>query len=215
MLEEALELGIEARVVAHAFGVVRLGHPFDGEGRDRHRQRVVGEHRLGDVPRWPDRVDLDRKSRAELLGEAVEQVDVLGLLARELQERADLVVVGPEVRPGLVEHEGKDELLHQAERHEIAVAADLVEAELLFGREKSEPAHAREALGHERLGEVQPLVAADDVLDAPADLLGAGERVFEGEVHGHSGLSLEHGPAPGSARTGLTFNATSLNYSIE
>ena len=69
----------------------------------------------------------------ELLAEALEQLDVLGLFAGELQQRAHAVVVRLKLRPGMVEHEREDELLDQAEDAEVGVAADLVQSALLVG----------------------------------------------------------------------------------
>ena len=63
----------------------------------------------------------------ELLAEAPEELDVLGLLAGEPQQRAHPTVVGVQLRPGVIEHERQDELLDQPEQAQVAVTADLVE----------------------------------------------------------------------------------------
>ncbi len=75
------------------------------------------------------------------------------------------------LRPRVVEHEGQDELLDEAEHVEVAVAADLVERQPLAGPQEVEPLDAGERLRQERLREVEPLVAADQVLDPPVDPL--------------------------------------------
>ena len=51
----------------------------------------------------------------------------------------------------MVEQEGQDELLDQTELVEIAVAADLVQQQLLERRQAVERGDAGERLGHERL----------------------------------------------------------------
>ena len=100
---------------------------------------------------------------------------MLGLLARELQERPAARIVGREPGPSVVEQERQNELLDQAEEIEIAVAADLVEQQLV-ARRQVESGGARQGVRHERLVEVETLVAADDVLDLPVDALRGRER---------------------------------------
>ena len=87
----------------------------------------------------------------ELGAEAPEEMDVLGLLPGELQEGAAARVVAGEAGAHVVEQEGKDELLDQAELVEVAVAADLVQQQLLVRRQAVERSDAGERLGHERL----------------------------------------------------------------
>ena len=82
----------------------------------------------------------------------------------------------------MVEDEGEDELLDQAEDAEVGVPPDLVERPPPVRRQECELFHPRQRLGHQRFGEVEPLVAADEVFDAPVDLLGRSQgcliRVF-------------------------------------
>ena len=87
----------------------------------------------------------------ELGAEALEEIDVLGLLPGELQEGAAARVVAGKAGAHVVEQEGQDELLDQAELVEIAVAADLVQQQLLARRQAVERRDAGERLGHERL----------------------------------------------------------------
>ena len=58
---------------------------------------------------------------------ALEQVDVLGFLAGEVEQRADAPVVIQQMRPGMIEHEGEDELLDHAEDAQILVRGNLVQ----------------------------------------------------------------------------------------
>ena len=101
------------------------------EDQQRDRERLVGQHSLGHRLGRADDGAGRAEARLELLLEALEQVDVLGLLARELQEGAGPRVVRRQPRPGVVEQEGQDEFLDQPEEVEVAVAADLVEQQLL------------------------------------------------------------------------------------
>src|SRR5690606_41542148 len=61
------------------------------------------------------------------LHDALPIFDVLGLLARELEQGAGPRVVREEHRPHVVEDEGQDELLDQPEDAQVGVAANLVE----------------------------------------------------------------------------------------
>jgi hypothetical protein len=49
----------------------------------------------------------------------------LGFLTGKLQQKPRPVVIAVELRPGMVEHERKDEFLDQTEQTEIVVSADL------------------------------------------------------------------------------------------
>src|SRR5262245_33978882 len=174
--EQALELRVQTFVVLHALEVVPLGHPLDLEGDEGDRERVVGEDLAGDDVAGAYRPALGAEALAEILPEAAEELDVLRLLAGELEEGSDARVVPAELRPRVVDDEGEDELLDEAERREVLVPADLVERPLLGGRQELEALDASEGLGEEGLAEVEPLLASDQVLDAPADLFRRGER---------------------------------------
>ena len=129
------------------------------------------------------------KPAFKFLAKALEQMDMLGLFAGELQKRPDAIVVARKLCLGVIHREGKNEFFHQTEHGEILMAADLIENPLLFGRKKTEPFHLGQRLRHERLGEIQPLLSADDVLDPPVDPLGCFERPLISVV----GF---HGPIP-------------------
>ena len=76
---------------------------------------------------------LDGKAADERFVEALEQVDVLRFLAREIEERTNPPVVVAKIVPRMVHQEWKDELLHDSEDAQILVRADLVE-DALFER---------------------------------------------------------------------------------
>ena len=169
--QQALELRVEVLVVADALDVVPLRHPLDLQDHERHGERVVRQHRARDRRAAArSRRSGVPKPRCELLAEALEEVDVLRLLAREREQRADAVVVAVELRPRVVEHERQDELLHEAEHVQVAVAADLVEGQLLLAASGTRAARPAPATRAGTAGEVEPLVAADQVLDPPVDL---------------------------------------------
>ena len=127
MLQQALELGIQVLVVLDRVEIVLLDEPLDVEREERHRQRAIAEHLGRHRRRRPDHVAAMAEASVELFAEALEELDVLGLLARELDERPGPVVVRRQPRPRVVEHEGEDELLHEPEHDEIAEPADLVQ----------------------------------------------------------------------------------------
>jgi hypothetical protein len=71
------------------------------------------------------------------------------------------------MRPYVVQHERQDEFFDQAERVEITIAANLVEKDLLLVAQKLDRIHSRERVRHEGPGEIEALVAADNVFDSP------------------------------------------------
>lgn len=86
----------------------------------------MGQHRLHDLLRRADHPARSAESRIELLPELLEQVDMFGLLSRELKKGACADIVLHEGRAGMIEDEWQNELLDQTENTEIAVPADLV-----------------------------------------------------------------------------------------
>src|SRR5881409_3417152 len=79
------------------------------------------------------------------------------------------MVVFVEMRPNVVEHERKNELLDQAECVKIAVTPDLVEKQFFLSCQKIHRVHPDQRFGQEGACEVQLLVAANDVLDSPSN----------------------------------------------
>jgi hypothetical protein len=84
-----------------------------------------------DVLGRPDHGAVLAKAAREGCRKAPEQMDMLRFLSCELQKRADAVVVAIQQRAGMIEHEGKDELLHQPEQGQIFVPLYLVEHQAL------------------------------------------------------------------------------------
>src|SRR6185369_8753026 len=76
------------------------------------------------------------------------------------------------MRSRVIEHERQDELLDHAESVEIAVAANLIEQNLLLCAEKIQRLDPRQRLGHERFSEIEAFVAADDVFNSPVSFYG-------------------------------------------
>ena len=74
---------------------------------------MVRQHRPRDLPRRSDDVAVHAEAVLERDPEPAEQVDMLGLLAGELQEGADPAAVAVQMRAGVIQHEGQDELLDQ------------------------------------------------------------------------------------------------------
>ena len=165
--EQALELRVEFFVVANTLEIMLLRHPLDSENHERHAKRAVGQHGLSDFLSRTDRFAVRYETRLELFRKLLEQMNVLGFFPGELQERARAIVVFIQMRPHVIEHERQNELLDDAERVEISVAANLVEQDLLFRVEKSQRLHPGQRLGHERFCEIEAFVAADDVFNAP------------------------------------------------
>src|ERR1051326_3766254 len=85
----------------------------------------------------------------------------------------------------MVQHKRQDELFHEAKDAQVRVAANLVQNQLLFAIEKRKLPDTRERFRHERLGEVEPLLAADNIFYAPM----ANFRCGEGRL---IGISIKH-----------------------
>jgi hypothetical protein len=58
------------------------------------------------------------------------------------------------------------------------MASDLVQDSLLFGGQKAQTLHPRQRFRHKWLGKIQPLIAADNVFDAPAHSLRSLQGIF-------------------------------------
>ena len=58
------------------------------------------------------------------------------------------------------------------------MAADLIQDPFLVAGQKAQSIHLGKRLRHERLGEIQALVGADDVFDAPVDPFRCCQRVL-------------------------------------
>ncbi len=112
---------------------------------------------------------------------------MLGLLAGEVEQGADPMVVAVQLRAGVVEHEGEDELLHEAEYGQIFVAANLVEDSPLRFAQESDAVGAGEGFREEAAAEVELCAFGENVLDLPGRFGRAGEDVPEVEImeHGH------------------------------
>ncbi|MCG3161789.1 MAG: hypothetical protein JMDDDDMK_03003 [Acidobacteria bacterium] len=176
MFEQALELRVERLVVFDAVQVMALRHPLDVQNRQRHGQRIVRQHGLSDGFRRADYSAFVAEAALKLFTEAFEEVDVFGLFARELQQRAHAIIVAMKLRAGVIQHERQDELFHQTEDAQVSGASYLIERALFVCAQKAQRLHARQRFRHKRFREIEPLVVADDVFDAPVDLLGVGQR---------------------------------------
>src|SRR5687767_7250152 len=181
MLEKALEQRVEPAVVADRIDIMALGHPLDLQDDERDRERVVAKNLGGDRLGRADRLAGRSEGLGEALVEKLEEVDVLRFLAGEVEQGADPMVVAVQLRTGMVEHEGEDELLHQAEYGEIFVAANLVEDALLVVAQKGDRIGAREGFRKEAPAEVELGMRGKDVLDLPGRFDRAGEDVTEVE----------------------------------
>ena len=98
------------------------------------RERIVAEDLGADRFGRADHLAFDREAPLERRVEALEQMDVLGFLAGEVEQRADPPVVAAQRRPRMVDQEREDELLDDPEHAQIFVRGDLVEDPLLDRR---------------------------------------------------------------------------------
>src|SRR5690349_15279846 len=185
MFQQALELRVELLIVFHTVREMPLHHPFDMQRRDCNAERIVRQNRSRNRRRWPNNFTMRAEAVFKLLPETLEELNVLRLFTRKLQQRAHAVIVAAELRPSVVQHKRQDELFNETEDAQIRVAANLIQNQLLFAIEKPELLDARQRLRHERPGEVEPLLAADDVFYAPM----ANFRCGEG---GLIRISIEH-----------------------
>src|SRR6185295_16238832 len=71
----------------------------------------------------------------------------------------------------MVNYVGKNELFHQSEHRQVLIPANLIQSSLLVRRKKRKLLYLSQRLRHERLGEIEPLLAADNIFHSPADPL--------------------------------------------
>ena len=90
---------------------------------------------------------LDREAALERFVEALEQMDVLGLLARKVEQGADAVIVAAQRRASMIDEEREDEFLDDPEDAQILMRANLVEDLLLLNRQTVNPARRSPAPG--------------------------------------------------------------------
>ena len=112
----------------------------------------MAEHLRADSLGRADNLAFDGKAADERFVEALEQVDVLRFLAREIEERTNPPVVVAKIVPRMIHQEWKDELLHDSEDAQILVRADLVE-DALFERFDSSSAAVRAKLSGMKFSE--------------------------------------------------------------
>src|SRR5262245_6167252 len=67
----------------------------------------------------------------------------------------------------MIDYEGENEFLNEAENAQIRIASNLIERALLILVEKGQRLHSGEGFRHKRFGKIEPFVAADDVFNAP------------------------------------------------
>src|SRR5215470_14487054 len=115
---------------ANALEVMSLLHPLDVKDDEGHSQRMMRENRPRNFVRRPDGLAWRSKTLLEFGGKLFEQLDVLGLLAGELQKSPRLVVVLVQMRADMVEDKGQNELLDQAECVQVSIAPDLIQKQL-------------------------------------------------------------------------------------
>src|SRR6185369_10186135 len=115
MLEQIFEQGIDFAVVADRAQIMRLGHPLDHQDDQSNRQRMMAEHPLRKRLARTEHLAGEWESAVERLAIAVEEMDVLGFLSREIEERPRTIVVAAQARPCVVHEEREDELFDRSE----------------------------------------------------------------------------------------------------
>jgi hypothetical protein len=144
-----------------------LNHPLDMKRRNRHSERIVlqdcGCDRLG---RTND-VTNGAKSVFKFNSKLFEKLNMFRFLTRKFQQLAHAVIVTAQLRTSMIQYEWQYEFFYKAKDTEVSIASDLIKNALLFLGEKRERLSLGQRLGHERSREIEPLVAADDILHAP------------------------------------------------
>lgn len=97
---------------------------------------------------------------------------MFGFLGSEFQVGAQPDVIFGADRSGMVQDKGKDEFLDQQEHRQVGVRADLIEQQTVARPEKLDARATRQGVRQETTGEVEGLIAADQILHAPGDALG-------------------------------------------
>src|SRR5262245_54803599 len=176
MFQQALELRVEILIILNPFYVVPQSHPLDVQDRNPDSQRTVRKHEPLHILCGANKVALVAEASFEFLAEALENVNVLRLLAGKLERSTDLVAVSGELRPRVVNHVGKNEFLDEAKHGQIFMAADLIQSPLLGLCEKGKLLGLHQRRRHERLSEIEPFLASNNIVYSPADPLGGFER---------------------------------------
>jgi hypothetical protein len=101
---------------------------------------------------------------------------MLDLLTHELQKGRGAIIVFVQGRTNVIEHKGDDKFLDNHKYRQICVAADLIKDPFLVVVEKRELFNSSQRFGHEPLCKIEFLIAADNVLNTPINLLRRGER---------------------------------------
>src|SRR6266545_385192 len=131
MLEQALKLRIEILIVSDAVNVVALHHPLDVQRGQRHCQRIMSKYCARDCFGWTN----DRTPRSEVCfkirAESFEKLDVLGFFTGKLQQGAHSVVVSMDLRSGMIQYEGQNELFDQTEDAQVGISSNLIQNSFL------------------------------------------------------------------------------------
>jgi hypothetical protein len=148
----------------------------------------VRQHEFFHILSRPDEFAWTGETLDKIATKLLEQMNMLGLFAGELQQRPHPVIIAWQLLARMIHRERQDELFHQAEHGQVLMAANLVQDFFLFIRQKAEPVDLRQRLRHKRLGEIQPLVAADNIFNAPVD-------AFRSLQHSSIAVIIIHDPS--------------------
>jgi hypothetical protein len=167
VVEQAFEQRIERGLGLDALDVVLLRHPLDVEDDQRDTELRVLENRVRDVARGTDHLTGRVEAFAKQLREALEELDVLRLFTRKLEQRSDFRVVAVDLAARVVEQERQDELLDQSEERQVAVTPNLIEQQALGRPERAKLGGGSQAVGEKRGRKVERLAFPEHVFQTP------------------------------------------------
>jgi hypothetical protein len=195
--QDVAEQRVELGAVTNVLDVVQLGEPLDHAREQQRGQRRRGEDHVGDRLAPGDEPARRPEPLLELRAGAAQHLLVLDLLLGEAHQRPQAGLVAVDVTGGVGQHHRDDVLLDEGEDVAVAVAADLVQRPLPVVVQAGDAGHAGDALGQERLGEVE-VAALEAVVDGPGVL----DRPVQ--AGGIAVLVGEHGTTSSSALSAST-----------
>ena len=200
--EDVLPQRIDLRLPVDAAAVVGLREELDVADQRQHGPARCRQHRLRHGVGLRHEVVARGHAGRDHLLQAAEHLLVLELLVGEAHHRLERHLIAEPVLAAEVQHLRADEAFHEREHVGVGSALQLREQAPFLGRQEGQLRGPGQAVGQERLAEIE-LAAADDVaVGVPADALGDLDALGVAGRVGREWAGVCHGVAP-SGRVGM------------